>query len=216
MNTPRLPTLREELQLLPFDREGGAPSTIRDKNNSHLQNPRNLKHACAKLAHGCTREGEKASSECVWLRTDLNTTSPFQRAHRWMPHKSLRQEHGPGNECIVGCQKRHKAAARLRPPSTKCHTNLNGRNSAHFSEFLTGCHSRLTAALRLEPASFSPDSTRDSSAAVTLKLQLSPLCGIVAACYAKQKLQGCVLKLPAIFGSDSSISRPRTITPLPF
>ena len=46
-------------------------------------------------------------------------------------------------------------------------------------------HSSLTAALRLTPASSSPDSTRDSSAALTLKLQLSPFCGIVIACYAK-------------------------------
>ena len=79
------------------------------------------------------------------------------------------------------------AAARLRPASAKCHTNLNGRNSAHSSEFLTGCHSRLTAALRLKPLSSSPDATGDSSAALTLKFQLSPFCGIVTACYAKLK-----------------------------
>ena len=114
VNTPRLPTLWEEPQLLPFDREGGAHPPYATKYISHLQNPRNLKQACAKLAHRCTREGEKATRECVWLRTDLNTTSPFQRAHRLMPHKSLRQKHGPGDECIVGCQKRLKAAARLR------------------------------------------------------------------------------------------------------
>ena len=111
------------------------------------------------------------------------TTSPFQRAHRLMPHKSLRQKHGPGNECIVGRQKRLEAAARLRPASAKCHTNLNGRNTAHSSKF----HSSLTAALRLKPASSSPDAKRDSSAAVILKLQLSPFCGIVIACYGKLK-----------------------------
>ena len=108
------------------------------------------------MAHGCRRQGEKATRECVWLRTDLNTTSPFQRAHRWTPHKSLRQQHGPGNECIDGCQKRLEAAAQLRPASAKCHTNLNDRNSAHSSKF----HSSLTAALRLEPACSSPDATR--------------------------------------------------------
>ena len=183
VNTPRLPTLWEEPQLLPFDREGGAPSTTRDKIYLTSSKSAQSQTCLCKMAHRCTRECEKTTRECAWLRTDLNTTSPNQRAHRWMPHKSLRQEHGPGDECIVGCQKRLKAAARLIPASAKSHTNLNGRNTAHSSKF----HSSLTAVLRLEPTSSSPDATRDSSAAVTLKFQLSPFCGIVTACHAKLK-----------------------------
>ena len=157
VNTPRLPTLWEEPQLLPFDRQGS--STIRDKKYLTPSKSAQSQTSLCKMAHRCTREGEKTIRECVWLRTDLNTTSPFQRAHRWMPHKSLRQEHGPGDECIVGCQKVLKAAARLIPASAKSHTNLNGRNTAHSNKF----HSSLTGALRLKPARSSPDATRDSS-----------------------------------------------------
>ena len=92
-------------------------------------------------------EGETVTHECACLRTDQDTTRPFQRVRCWMPHNSHLSQHGSDSERITGCHSRHMATTRLRTASARCHTNFNRLNSAQSGEFLTG--SRRTAATQL-------------------------------------------------------------------